>query len=110
MTTSLIRSRAQIRLDHHGLALDGVHRSLRDLLSLVEHDDVVGEAIDRRQIMAHQHEGGAGREQRLDLVNEELAERGIDPREWFVEEDELWLEHHDAGELKQLLLPARELL
>src|SRR5262252_8630538 len=109
MTNSLI-SRAQIGFDDDGIALDRLDRAFGDLLSLIQHDDVAGEAIDRGQIMAHQHEGGAGREQRLDLVDEELAERRIDAGKWLVEEDELGLEHHHAGELEELLLSARELL
>src|SRR5690349_5494746 len=104
MTKSLIGSRAQIGFDHRGIPADRIDGALGDLLALVEHEDVVGKTIDRGEIMAYQHEGGAHLEQRLDLVDEELTERGIDAGKRLVEQDELGVEHHDTRELEELLL------
>src|SRR5438876_9453951 len=104
MRSSSSMRRSEIRLDDRRLVENLLGRALRDLASVVERDDSVGQAAEEADLVVHEAERGApvvnlskdGREIE-DLVAPEARCR-------LVQEQDLRVAHEGHGQAEHLFL------
>ena len=85
--------------------LDLVGGALCDHCAARQHPDRIAQPDDERHVVLHQQEGLALGVEVPDQVAHPLDQGRIDAAGWFVEQDQLRVEHQHLGQLDELLLP-----
>src|SRR5665647_430829 len=81
---------------------------LRDGSAAGEHHDRIAELEHQGDVVLDHQEGDPALVQLANDLGEPSQQTGVDTPRGLVEQDQLWLEHQDLGQLDQLLLAVRQ--
>src|SRR5580704_1096691 len=99
---------SEIGVDDCGITAQLIEGSFGDHLTLGHHDDLIGDALDEREVVLDDDDRGSRRDEGEDCRRHALAEDRIDAAHRLVEDHQTWRRHSDSPELEKPLLAAAQ--